>query len=479
MLLLAPGVIARRAVRAEQFNQRLEQRRTLGRPYCPEGTGELAEVVAGRGSSNRGHPAVVDLPVGHPHEEVHLFVQRKCFVPLRRFARNHSLSHGPHQLEFRRKKVQGHDVILPAVSRGLYVLCVSVVKPLPHLSGRLRVGEVFITLREPDACLMRGLRAKAIEHGRTFLREAKDDDLGGLASELAFKLTLATFPLLLFLAALSSYLFRWFGTDDPAGRVISALGDSLPPDAASVIERSVNEVLDGSNPGIVSIGAITTLWAASGAARALIKAVNRVNDLEDTRPGWQRAGLAVGLTLFGGIALLGAISWSHRRLRAGTGRQRWPRFGLELGDRFGAVAAHRGVRDVHGAGLLHGHASRAATLPLVVARGGVVWPLLVNLRRRVLVLRHAVCGLLRHLRQRRGMAVFLIWLNISSWLLLPTAKWNWVMEQSQAAPAVPPGEPASLPRPRGPGRGSRRRRTPRPWLANGRHLRRTIRRAYL
>lgn len=309
------------------------------------------------------------------------------------------------------------------------------------------MGEVFITPREPDACPMRGLRAKALEHGRTFLREAKDDDLGGLASELAFKLTLATFPLLLFLAALSSYLFRWFGADDPAGRVISALGDSLPPDAASVIERSVNEVLDGSNPGIVSIGAITTLWAASGAARALIKAVNRVNDLEDTRPGWQRAGLAVGLTLFGGIALLGAIT--------------------------AVVASDVFAREVAGSvglGPAWSWATGLARLPLIVvfvmftaqvffmvtpaerppfrwwSPGAVLFGLCWSI---------FAAGFSFYVTQFAaysatygsvaGVAVFLIWLNISSWLLLAAAEWNWVMEHPQAAPAFPPSEPASVP----------------------------------
>lgn len=46
-----------------------------------------------------------------------------------------------------------------------------------------------------------------------------------------------------------------------------------------------------------------------------------------------------------------------------------------------------------------------------------------------------------------GVAVFLIWLNISSWLLLAAAEWNWVMEHPPAVVAAPTGE---APPPRNP-----------------------------
>lgn len=277
---------------------------------------------------------------------------------------------------------------------------------------------------------MRKMRAKTIAYARAFWREAQEDDLGGLASELAFKLTLATFPLLLFLAALSSYLVRWFGADDPAGRVVSALGDSLPPDAASVIERSVNEVLDGSNAGLVSIGALATLWAASGAARALIKAVNRVNDLEDSRPAWKRIGIALGLTVFGGLALLGAVT------------------ALVVSDVFA-----RDLAGSVGLGPAWSWVTRLARLPLIV--------LFVMLTAQILFLvtpaeRPALrwwspgavlygfawsvfatgfsfyvtrfAGYSATYGSVAGVAVFLVWLNISSWLLLAAAEWNWVIE---------------------------------------------------
>lgn len=269
-----------------------------------------------------------------------------------------------------------------------------------------------------------------------FWRESKDDDLGGLASELAFKLTLSTFPLLLFLAALSSYLVRWFGADDPAGRVVSALGDSLPPDAASVIERSLNEVLAGTNPGLVSVGAIATLWAASGAARALIKAINRVNDLEETRPAWRRAALAMGITVFGGLALLAAIAAMVLT----------DVFARDLAGAVGLGTAWRWVTQLVRIPLVIAFVAIAAQLLFMVApadRGPLRWwsPGALLFAAAWTVFSAGFSFYVTHFAgysatygSVAGIAVFLVWLNISSWLLLAGAEWNWVLEHRGGGP---------------------------------------------
>lgn len=289
-------------------------------------------------------------------------------------------------------------------------------------------------------------RQRLIAYGRAFLREAKDDDLSGLASELAFKLTLATFPLLLFLAAVSSYLVRWFGADDPAGRIVDALGDSLPPDAASVIERSLNEVLDGSNAGLVSVGALATLWAASGAARALMKAVNRVNDLRDERPAWKRLGIALGLTVFGGLALLAAIA------------------AIVVSDVFA-----RDVAGTVGLGPAWGWATRVVRIPLIglfvvltaqilflvtpaerprfrwwspgALLFGVAWAVF-SAGFSLYVTRFAAYS--ATYGGIAGVAVFLVWLNVSSWLLLAGAEWNWVLENPPPTDAPPAAKEPAL-----------------------------------
>jgi len=141
-----------------------------------------------------------------------------------------------------------------------------------------------------------------------FMAEFKEDDLPGLAAELAFRFFLSLFPLLLVLVTLGAYISEWAGVDDPSQEVIDAIGDSLPADASSVLERQIDDVISETNVALLSIGLAAALWSASGGAQSLMKATNRVYDLPETRNFAVKTGIAVGLVLFGGLGLLLAVS---------------------------------------------------------------------------------------------------------------------------------------------------------------------------
>jgi membrane protein len=143
---------------------------------------------------------------------------------------------------------------------------------------------------------------------KEFMREFKEDDLPGLAAELAFRFFISLFPLILVLVTLGAYISSWAGVDDPAQEVIDAIGDSLPSDASSVLSNQIEEVINGKNVGLLSVGLVTALWSASGGAGALMKAINRVYDLPETRRGPLKIGIALGLVLIGGLGLLFAVS---------------------------------------------------------------------------------------------------------------------------------------------------------------------------
>src|SRR3712207_6875058 len=55
-------------------------------------------------------------------------------------------------------------------------------------------------------------------------------------------------------------------------------------------------------PGLFTFGILFTIWAASGAFAALINALNRAYDVEETRPFWKVRGLAILMTL--GLSVL-------------------------------------------------------------------------------------------------------------------------------------------------------------------------------
>jgi membrane protein len=83
------------------------------------------------------------------------------------------------------------------------------------------------------------------------------------------------------------------------------LGARLPSDAASLLQRELEAVIETRNASIVSIGILGAIWAASSGVGTIMKVMNRAYEVKETRPIWKRYGLAVGLTLLGGAFLIG------------------------------------------------------------------------------------------------------------------------------------------------------------------------------
>ena len=144
--------------------------------------------------------------------------------------------------------------------------------------------------------------------GKQLVREIGDDDLTGLAAELAYRFFLALFPFAIFLAALGGVLARAAGVDNPAQEFVDTFGNTLPPDAASVVQGQVQGVVDGPNAGLLSVGIIGALWGASAGAGAVIKATTRAYDIPENRPFWKKTLLALGLTATGGLAIVAGFS---------------------------------------------------------------------------------------------------------------------------------------------------------------------------
>lgn len=146
-----------------------------------------------------------------------------------------------------------------------------------------------------------------VPFGKKAVKEFGADDIGGLAAELSYRYFLALFPFFIFLAALGGFIANAISVEDPTTRLMSLLGDALPADAKSVMEGQVRSVVDSKSVGLLSFGIVGALWAASGAMKSLIKALNRAYDVPETRPFWKSTGLAILMTLASTIGILGSI----------------------------------------------------------------------------------------------------------------------------------------------------------------------------
>jgi membrane protein len=129
----------------------------------------------------------------------------------------------------------------------------------------------------------------------TFIKDlvarTKDDDLAGLAAQLAYFFLLSVFPALFFIITLLGYLP--IETQD----VLEFLRQYAPDDAMELIETNVEKVVGKQNGGLLSFGLLGTLWAASNSINAIMNAFNRAYDIKETRPFYATRGLAILLTI--------------------------------------------------------------------------------------------------------------------------------------------------------------------------------------
>lgn len=148
---------------------------------------------------------------------------------------------------------------------------------------------------------------RGISLGR-FLRElnakTKDDNVFNGAAALGFYLTLAIFPAMILAMSVVPYL--------PIPRVDMAIMDllqqAMPSDAANMFSNVVRQVMAQQNGGLVSVGALGTLWAASTGMYAIMQQLNITYDVKEARSFIRARAVAIGLSILFGLLMLTAFS---------------------------------------------------------------------------------------------------------------------------------------------------------------------------
>ena len=132
--------------------------------------------------------------------------------------------------------------------------------------------------------------------------EGKDDHVPLLAGGVAYNAFLALFPALI--AAVT--LYGLFASPEDVQSQVESLASGLPEDAASLLERTLSNIADGSD-GALGIGLVVSvagaLFAASAGMQGLMKAVNAAYDEDETRGFLKLRGTALLLT-FGAIVFV-------------------------------------------------------------------------------------------------------------------------------------------------------------------------------
>jgi len=136
-------------------------------------------------------------------------------------------------------------------------------------------------------------------------RKVLDDDCPGLAGQLAYFTLFSLFPFLLSLVALAG-----LAINDPATllkTLTERMQGFLPDDAVGLLEGYIDLTLRNAEPSVLVFAVLATLWSGWAAADAIVKAVNRAYELQETRPWWKLWGISV-LMVLGFVLVVGSLA---------------------------------------------------------------------------------------------------------------------------------------------------------------------------
>lgn len=143
------------------------------------------------------------------------------------------------------------------------------------------------------------------EFFKALKNEYTRDKVSDVAGALTFFGVLALFPFLLFLVALASVII------DPnqAQALISELSRVAPKEVTAILGERLQALAASNNVGLLTVGGLGAIWAASGGIVSLMKALNTVYGVEESRPFWKVRGIALIATLSSAvISIIAALA---------------------------------------------------------------------------------------------------------------------------------------------------------------------------
>jgi membrane protein len=164
---------------------------------------------------------------------------------------------------------------------------------------------------------------------RVLVHEIAEDDIPGMAAEMAYNFLFAIFPLCLFLVTALGFIGDRLGLDGPVEALLRQVAPYAPPAVLDIIRGYVDSLLSTRSETFLTIGLLGTWWGAAAGVGSLMKNLNRAYDVAEARPIWQAQLIALasvltvpplGLALF--ILAVGSqalIDWLGRTPVPGPG----------------------------------------------------------------------------------------------------------------------------------------------------------------
>lgn len=130
---------------------------------------------------------------------------------------------------------------------------------------------------------------------KDFLKELytrfHQDEVAGLAAQLAYFFLLSLFPFMIFLITLIGYL------PITEQDVLGLISQYAPGQTMNLIEENLAHITNDKNTGLLSVGLIGALWSASNGINAIIRSFNRAYDVKENRSFFVTRLIAIFLTI--------------------------------------------------------------------------------------------------------------------------------------------------------------------------------------
>ena len=120
-------------------------------------------------------------------------------------------------------------------------------------------------------------------------------DLFNRAAQIAFYFSFAFFPLLLFLVTLAGLVLE--STESLKRELYGYLFQIMPPSAFDLVHKTLDEIVESSSGGKLTIGIFVTLWSASAGIDSTRSSLNAVYELKEARSWWNTKLQSLVLTL--------------------------------------------------------------------------------------------------------------------------------------------------------------------------------------
>lgn len=134
-------------------------------------------------------------------------------------------------------------------------------------------------------------------------KKTMDTDIFSRAAQVAFYFSFSLFPLLFFLISLFGIVLET--TDGLKAELFTYVRQIMPSSAFELVRKTVEEIIESSSSGKLTIGLAITLWSASAGIDSVRSALNAVYELRETRWWWKTKAQSLAITLL--LILLVAV----------------------------------------------------------------------------------------------------------------------------------------------------------------------------